>query len=515
MPPPVATIELPERYRVDRHVANGGMAAVWLAQDTVLGRPVAVKLLAAHLAQDDGAVRRFMREARAAATLSSHPNVVTIFDVGEHAGRPFIVMEYLPGGSLAAELRRGRPSRADALRWLGEAASALDVAHERGIVHRDVKPGNLLLDERRRLAVADFGIARLAFETAVTQTGQVLGTAAYISPEQARGEPATAASDRYALAVVAYELLTGAKPFVADNFAAQARMHVEDPPPRVPGFPPAADAALRRALDKDPSRRWPTAERFVAELARAVEGTGDETEATRPLGAEAAAGAALGAAGAAAGAAAPRGGTTADALPSAPPSRRRLDRLRPAALGAAALLVGAAVALALLGGGEGGERARPADPARERPQPARDAGAERARRHGSGGASAAAGSGSVGAPTGESAASLNDRGFALMQAGRYGEAIPILQAAVQRCGASTELVCAYALYNLGRSLRLAGRPAEAIPVLERRLRYPNQRDVVAAELEAARRQAGRAGTDESGDDEGGKGKGRGRGKGEG
>jgi eukaryotic-like serine/threonine-protein kinase len=185
MPHAGLTIELPDRYAGVRHVANGGMAAVWAAEDQVLGRLVAIKLLAAHLAEDERAVHRFMREARAAATLSSHPHVVTIYDVGEHGGRPFIVMEHMAGGSLAAVVRKRRPPLDDSLRWLGEAAGALDAAHERGIVHRDVKPGNLLLDERRRLGVADFGIARLAWETSVTQTGQVLGTAAYLSPEQA------------------------------------------------------------------------------------------------------------------------------------------------------------------------------------------------------------------------------------------------------------------------------------------------------------------------------------------
>src|SRR5918997_1672329 len=142
-------------------------------------------------------------------------------------------MELMRGGSIGDLLRDGvRLRRDNVVRWLGEAASALDAAHEEGIVHRDVKPANLLLDERGRLAIADFGIARIGLEDQITQTGQVLGTAAYISPEQAVGDAATAASDRYALAVVAFELLTGVKPFQAEHFAAQARAHVEDPPPR-------------------------------------------------------------------------------------------------------------------------------------------------------------------------------------------------------------------------------------------------------------------------------------------
>src|SRR5919197_3643117 len=232
--PPVspARISLPDRYRVVRHLASGGMAAVWEAHDELLDRDVAVKILAPHLGEDERARRRFQREARAAAGLSSHPHVVTIYDVGEHAGRVFMVMEIMRGGTLADRLRSGREiSHEVALRWLREAAQALDTAHDAGVVHRDIKPGNLLLDDRDRLAIADFGIARLAMEDQLTATGQVLGTAAYISPEQAVGEAATAASDRYALAVVAFELLTGTKPFEAEHFAAQARAHVEDLPP--------------------------------------------------------------------------------------------------------------------------------------------------------------------------------------------------------------------------------------------------------------------------------------------
>src|SRR5919202_1038593 len=205
-----ARISLPDRYRVVRHLANGGMASVWEAHDELLDRAVAVKLLAPHLSEDERARRRFQREARAAA----------------------------------------------------------------GIVHRDIKPANMLVDERDRLAIADFGIARLAWEDQLTATGQVLGTAAYISPEQAMGEPASAASDRYSLAVVAFELLTGTKPFRAEHFAAQARAHVEDPPPaaseRAPDLPPRVDDVLERGLAKDPRERWPSAAAFVDALRAAL-----------------------------------------------------------------------------------------------------------------------------------------------------------------------------------------------------------------------------------------------------
>src|SRR3954447_3076213 len=288
--PPVTPdrISLPNRYRVVRHLANGGMASVWEAHDELLDRDVAVKILAPHLGEDERARKRFQREARAAAGLSSHPNVVTIYDVGEHRDRVFMVMEIMRGGSVADRLRSGAAiPHATALRWLRDAAGALDAAHAAGVVHRDIKPANLLLDERDRLAVADFGIARLAWEDQLTLTGQVLGTAAYLSPEQAMGEAATAASDRYALAVVAYELLTGTRPFEAEHFAAQARAHVEDPVPpastRERELSPAVDAVLERGLAKDPGDRWPSSTEFVDALERTLEDTG-ETLPTRKLG---------------------------------------------------------------------------------------------------------------------------------------------------------------------------------------------------------------------------------------
>src|SRR6185295_13169869 len=283
-----ARISLPDRYRVVRHIASGGMAGVWEAEDQMLGRSVAVKVLAGHLSEDERARRRFEREARAAAGLSSHQNVVTIYDVGEHDGRAFMVMELMRGGTVGERLKAGRAIADDtALRWLREAASALDAAHAAGVIHRDIKPANLLLDERDRLAIADFGIARVAMDTQLTATGQVLGTAAYISPEQAVGDPATPASDRYALAVVAFELLTGSKPFEAEHFAAQARAHVEDDPPaasvRDPSLPRGVDTVLARAMEKDPAARWDSASEMVAALDQAMGSSRPPTEPTRPI----------------------------------------------------------------------------------------------------------------------------------------------------------------------------------------------------------------------------------------
>jgi serine/threonine-protein kinase len=263
------------------------MASVWCARDGALGRNVAIKLLAERFADDQDATERFMREARAAARLSGHPNVVMIYDVAETAPtgheppRAFIVMEYLAGGTVADALRVDSVRRVHASKWLHEAASALDYAHSRGVLHRDIKPANLLLDGDRVLHVADFGIARLGTEDTITGTGQVLGTASYLAPERALGRPATDASDRYSLAVAAYELLVGERPFTAQHFAAQARKHIEDQPPpassRNRALPPAVDAVLARGMAKRPEQRWPSAQDFAQALESAL------TEpATRP-----------------------------------------------------------------------------------------------------------------------------------------------------------------------------------------------------------------------------------------
>src|SRR5947199_3705323 len=235
VPRALADAGLPDRYRLIRLIARGGMATVWCAEDLMLGRRVALKLLADQFVDDDRAVRRFMREARTAGRLSGHPNIITIFDVGRTnpdaeaaPSRPFIVMEHLPGGSVADAIRVHEVRGDDPVRWLRDAAAALDYAHEQGVIHRDIKPGNMLLDSQRGLHVGDFGIARIATEDTITRGGTVFGTAAYVAPEQALGQGATEASDRYALAVVAFELLTGERPFRGEPFAAQARQHIEE-----------------------------------------------------------------------------------------------------------------------------------------------------------------------------------------------------------------------------------------------------------------------------------------------
>ena len=240
------------------------MAEIYKATDTVLDREVAVKVLAAP-PQDDDVRARFSREALAAARLSGGPNTVATYDVGDLDGRPFLVMEYLPGGSLAERIAGGGGSKEQALTWLEQAARALDFAHAHGVVHRDVKPGNLLLDSGGNVHVADFGIARAEGLESHTQTGVVLGTAGYLAPEQARGGAATAASDRYALAVVAHELLTGARPEAARPAGEGSLAHV-----------------FTRALAVDPDARFSSCLELVAALREALGAGAAPTVAMRP-----------------------------------------------------------------------------------------------------------------------------------------------------------------------------------------------------------------------------------------
>src|SRR5438876_11281008 len=287
----VDTDILPPRYRSPKRIAFGGMGEVYRATDSVLGRAVAVKLLAERFSPDDDVRGRFTREALAAARLSGEPYVVTVFDVGEHARRPFIVMEYLSGGSLEERIQRdGAQEIGQALEWLEQAATAIDAAHRHGVVHRDVKPANLMLDRNGTVHVADFGIASAAGLDSLTITGTGLGTAGYLAPEQAQGERATPASDRYALAVVAYELLTGARPFESDTPTAEAAAHVNAPVPTVsqhPGLPRELDAVFQKALAKRPADRYATGADFVAALREAFDSAAAETRplaaVTRPL----------------------------------------------------------------------------------------------------------------------------------------------------------------------------------------------------------------------------------------
>ena len=475
MPPGTqARIALPERYRVVRHIANGGMASVWAAEDELLGRQVAVKVLAPGYAADPSARRRFEREARAAARVSDHPNVVTIYDVAEHDGEAFIVMELLSGGTVADRLRRPQAvPRGAAMRWLEGAASALDYAHTSDLVHRDVKPGNLLLDGAGRIAVADFGIARIASDTAMTKTGQVLGTAAYLSPEQALGKPATAASDRYALAVVAYELLAGRKPFEGELPAAQARQHIESPVPPAEGLSAAANAALRRGLAKDPADRPATATEFVEELRGALEDT--------PTAATAVAAPAT--------AATTRFRREPPPPPTPPATAERPRSRRPFLVALAAIVFVLAAVIAAIAGGGGGGSSKDAATTPPHTTTAKHKATPKAKAKPAATTPAqtqtqAPAQTQAAAPTTDKRA-LALQGHNLIAQGNYPAAISVLQQAVRNCPVSTTDPCAYALYDLGHALRLAGRPSEAIPILQQRLQNPDQRAAVQHELDLA------------------------------
>jgi eukaryotic-like serine/threonine-protein kinase len=257
-----------ERYRLDRKIGSGGMADVWLAEDTELDRRVAIKILHDRFAQDKEFVQRFQREAQSAAGLQ-HPNVVGIFDRGSFRDTYFIAMEYVDGPSLK-DLVKGGMGIQDAIDFTRQILNAARFAHRKGIVHRDLKPQNVLIDDEGRVRVADFGIARAGENSDITATGSVMGTAQYISPEQAQGKPTTPRSDIYSIGVILYEALTGRVPFHGDSAVAVALKQVSEAPRRPsainPDVPPALDAVVMRALAKDPDSRFKDADAFLKAL---------------------------------------------------------------------------------------------------------------------------------------------------------------------------------------------------------------------------------------------------------
>ena len=507
---------------------------MWCAEDTVLGRTVAVKILAERFLEDEVAKRRFKREARAAARVSNHAHVVTIFDVGDldeagqvldrgrdgrsDTGRPFMVMEYLAGGTVADALRVGSVRRQEAVRWLREAASALDHAHGRGIVHRDIKPANFMLNRSRVLHVADFGIARLVAEDTITTAGELFGTAAYLSPEQALGRDATGASDRYALAVAAFELLTGERPFSAPHFAAQARQHIEDPVPAISErdrtLPQALDAVLYRGMAKEPDERFDTAGDFVSKLETALSGGLPMTERTAPLPrrrpappARPAASprpAAMAAAAAAATTTAtdrmrqPTTGshrvpawTAADSIQRGSQGPRRAGRV----LALAAILIAVIVVGAIAAGVGGPNKPRQAaNTSKSTPQttaatlarPATHKAKHTAKPKPATTATTTTAAASTAPP---SAYQLQMAGYQEMLAGNYAQAIPTLRKAISAADPHS-LTYAYGLYNLGKSLLLSGDAGDAVPVLEQRAKIPNQLPVVMQTLNQALTKSG-------------------------
>jgi serine/threonine protein kinase len=326
----VADQVVADRYRLERRLATSRMGEVWAARDLELARAVAVKLLGR---EADPA--RFEREAHAAAALS-HPNVTQLFDYGSWEGRPYMVLEFLPGGTLEDRLGDARPlPDAETERIAREVAAGLAHAHNRGLVHRDLKPANVLFDADGRAKIADFGIARMGGAGTLTEAGTLLGTAAYISPEQASGESATAASDVYSFGVILFRMLTGRLPFAAEVPLELVAMHRNDPPPPVASLRPDAPPQLARLADatlaKDPGAR----PRDGSALVAALGGVPATTEAATAV-------------------LAPPAEPTAVIRPQPPsrrPGRRRRGGLAALLLGLLAAAAAAGLAVALIGHG--------------------------------------------------------------------------------------------------------------------------------------------------------------------
>jgi len=463
-PPNVTTI-LPERYHDPERIARGGMGEIYRAQDGVLSRTVAIKVLAERFSDEEGIRRRFTREALAAARLSNAPSTVTIFDVGEHEGRPYIVMEYLAGGSLADRIDgEGAQPPGRAVAWLRQTAAALDAAHGHGIVHRDVKPANLLLDDDGCVHVADFGIASAVGLDSFTAAGTVLGTAGYLAPEQARGERTTPATDRYALAVVAYELLTGRRPFAMESPTAEAAAHVHSEIPRAtsqnPELPLEIDAVFAQGLAKEPEQRFSSCADLVYALRAALDTAAGRTTV----------------------------GVIPAVAPRRSPSRSRIPVIVAAAVALA--LGGVAVAAALVSDDDEKSAATSGPPVAKTvkqtvtlpgttvvetvvttaPQPEPEPITTATTAPVTPPPTTTAPPASSGGPS-----SLNDQGFALMRAGDYSNALPLLEQSVAGLSGSGSTTEAYASYNLAFTRLSLGRCDGVIDLLNRSESIQGQR----------------------------------------
>jgi serine/threonine protein kinase len=452
------------RYRPLQVLGTGGMARVFLAEDQRLGRRVAVKRL--HADSPEDTARRFEREARLGASLN-HPNLVSVYDVDTDGESVLIVMEYVEGPTLSQEVESGPLAPARVADIVGQVAGALDQVHAQGIVHRDVKPANILLRPDGMAKLADLGIALAAETTQITVSGTVLGTAAYMAPEQLDGSDVGPAADIYSLAAVAFEALSGRKARQGTSPMEVAHRVVNDPPPDLraawPDAPPAAAAALTRGMAMEPADRQHRAGELAGELRAALAAAED------------------------------------DRVPLLTQRTRRRWPAYAAALVALCLI--AAGALALAGRDNGGDSSTVAStPARHKPARTRTetvtapSQAPTPQPQTTAAPSTQSTTPSTDNASSDSGARLNDQGFALMNRGDYQGAIPVLQKAVNSyASGSKDLNYGFALFNLGRSLRLAGRPQEAIPVLERRLAIPNQTATVQKELAAARKDAAKKG----------------------
>ncbi|HEU4735747.1 MAG TPA: serine/threonine-protein kinase [Solirubrobacterales bacterium] len=458
-------VRLKDRYRLERTLGHGGMAAVWLGHDEVLDRPVAVKVLSDTIASDPGFLARFRREAQTAAGLS-HPNLVRVYDFSDEGERPYLVMQFVPGENLASRLQRGK--RIDCEQLARELLGALSHIHEVGILHRDIKPANIILEPNGTARLIDFGIALPRDATALTSTGMVLGTERYAAPEVMEGQPATERSDLYSCGLVLQACEGQGSGALGALIAAMTSKAPRD-------RPLSAEHALERLEQPDVAVEQPT-EVWDPSLNR--------TERLPP--------------------------TDDRSPPPTPPPyahpRSGSDRRKVAAAILGLLAASTIVVLVALSGGddsaggggqqptqasEGKERGSAAEGAPESSQPA-------ASDEGGSSSESAATRGTGAAPrpeafgTGlERGSALNEQGFAMIQAGEYEAAVPVLEEAVSSFPEGTdEINYAYALFNLGNALRLSGRPEEAIPILERRLEIPNQEGEVRKELEAAYADAG-------------------------
>jgi serine/threonine-protein kinase len=500
------------RYRVKRVLGSGGMATVFLCEDERLGRAVAVKRLHAHSPEETA--QRFVREAKLGASLN-HPNLVSVFDTVTDDEGVLIVMELVEGENLATALRRGPLPTGDALAVIRDVAGGLDHAHGHGVVHRDIKPANVLLREDGVTKLVDLGIATAADQTKITRSGIVLGTAAYMAPEQLDGGETGPATDIYALSVVAYEALSGKRARSGRTPIEIAHQVATEGPPDLKEVwseaPAEAAAVLCRGMAQDPAQRPASAGELAEELENAlkdVDDTRPTRRATRTGAPRAAAGAAAAAAGAGAAAAA---GPVEESQPTPtptptprhePPIRtfggKPAERSGPsrgliAGLAALALAIAAVVLVAALSsGGSDNKPASSSTPAKQKTT------AQKPKQQSTSQAQATAPSQTTPAPTSNTPADpaegarLDAQGFQLIQQGKYADAVPIERKAVASFPSnSTSTNYAYALFNLGTALNRSGHPQEAIPYLQKRLSFSNdRRDVVEKELKAAQNSAG-------------------------
>jgi serine/threonine-protein kinase len=465
------------------------MATVYLAEDDRLGRKVAVKRL--HSDSPDDAAQRFEREAKVGASLS-HPNLVTVFDTVADDEGVLIVMEYVEGENLAELMARERVPAEQAVSIIRQVAGALDHAHQAGVVHRDVKPANILISPDGKAKLVDLGIATASERTQITAAGTVLGTPSYMAPEQLEGRKITKAVDIYALGAVAFELLSGRKARQGRTPVEIAHQLASEPAPDIrdawSDAPPAAAEVLQHAMERDPEARPGSAGR----LARSLD---DSFKATQPATTRTVAFDAVHAPPTPAPARRPA------PVATAPPPRKRTVQKRhpsnavprwiPVAVLIAALLVTAGAIAALTSGGdEKGTASIAATQTHTAKKPKKKQQSTPTTQQQTSSQPTQSQSQTTPAPTASNGdpAQMQLQAHNLINQGKYDEAIALDRQVVAK-GPSAGLTYAYALYDLGHALRLAGRPDEAIPILKQRMKIDNQRDVVKAELEQAKKEA--------------------------